>query len=174
MHSPPDTIRTIETIALRDGTTLDIAEIVGALPAAVAEAIAAELAATDPWRRYGFPLERLLPFLAPRAGAPRYLLLREGSIAGLVALKPGWMFGTYLNLLAVLATHRRCGVGSAVLDWLERTARAHGERNQFVVTSAFNAPALILYERHGFRRIAQMPGLIADGETEILLRKTLF
>lgn len=56
---------------------------------------------------------------------------------------------------------------------MRREGEARGERNQFVATSAFNAGALRFYERHGFVVVANMPGLINDTETEVLLRRRL-
>ncbi len=37
----------------------------------------------------------------------------------------------------------------------------------------FNADAIAFYERFGFRRAAELPDLVADGLTEVLLRKPL-
>ena len=47
----------------------------------------------------------------------------------------------------------------------------HRSRNLWVCASSFNARALRFYERHGFARAATLPGLVADGYDEILLRK---
>lgn len=177
MEIDPDGTK-VAALPLAQGGTLFISELREALPETVAAPLAAALAQMDPWHRYGIPASRLATFLGPpQTGAPRYLLLAGNNgrqIAGLVALKLGWMFGTYLNLLAVLPAYQRNGIGRAVLDWLEATARQRTERNQFVVTSAFNVAGLALYEKHGFKRIAELPGLISDEETEILLRKTLY
>ncbi len=162
------------TLRVRDGSMVTLEAILAPLPAAVIDNIASILTVMDPWRRYGIASAQLASYLAPGpVGQPRYLLIEDDMIAGLVTLKLGWMFGTYLNLLAVLPGHQRKGLGSAALQWLESFGKERQERNQFVVTSAFNAPGLALYQRHGFVAIADMPGLIDDTETEILLRKRL-
>lgn len=167
-------LREVAEIPLADSGAARIAEIVNPLDAATGAALATQLAAIDPWRRYGFSAERLQHLLSePIAGAPRYLAAIGDDIAGVVVLKPGWMFGTYLNLLAVLPPAQGRGLGGAILDWMQREGEARGERNQFVATSAFNAGALRFYERHGFARVADLPGLINDTETEILLRRRL-
>jgi ribosomal protein S18 acetylase RimI-like enzyme len=42
-----------------------------------------------------------------------------------------------------------------------------------VAASDFNSGALRFYERHGFVRVAALEGLVAEGRSEILLRKRL-
>ena len=162
----------VTKLTLKTGETIWVARITAPLSEDIARPVAQTMSAMDPWARYGFPPDRLAGFLQPsNAQSPRFVL-REGSdIVGLFALKLGWMFGTYLNVLAVLPAYQGRGIGGAVLDWLDRRARANGDRNQFVVTSAFNTRGLALYQSHGFEPIATMPGLIDDAETEILLRK---
>lgn len=174
MQRPEIGLEQVARLEACEGKELTLAAITAPLPSASTDEVACVLATMDPWRRYGFAPQRLASFLAPGpAGQPRYLLIDDDAIAGLVALKLGWMFGTYLNLLAVLPGHQGRGLGSAVLVWLEAFGKQRSERNQFVVTSAFNTRGLALYQRHGFAEIARMPGLIDDNETEILLRKRL-
>lgn len=171
---PQTGLERVATLRMRDGSMVTLEAILAPLPDATIDEVASSIAAMDPWRHYGIVSAQLTSYLAPGpVGQPRYLLIENDTIAGLVTLKLGWMFGTYLNLLAVLPGHQRKGLGSAALQWLESFGKERQERNQFVVTSAFNAPGLALYQRHGFIAIADMPGLIDDTETEILLRKRL-
>lgn len=169
-----EALHPIARLAIRDDGVVTLSRIVAPLPPNDADAIAAAIVAMDPWHRYGFPRERLRGFLSPAdESAPRYLMTVGAEPVGLMALKLGWMFGSYLNILAVLPAWQGRGIGSAALQFIEAEARRRGERNQFVVTSAFNAAGLQLYTRHGFAPIAEMPGLIDDSETEILMRKRL-
>ncbi len=164
----------VATLTTYDGVDVPVGEIVAPLRAHLAQRLGAQIANMDPWRRYGFEPAALARFFAPASpSAPRYMLGIGDDIAGMVALKLGWMFGSYLNLLAVLPAYQGRGIGGGVLRWLEMRARENGERNQFVVTSAFNSGGLRLYKRHGFQPIAEMPALINEFETEILLRKRL-
>lgn len=171
---PQTGLERVATLRMRDGSMVTLEAILAPLPDATIDEVASSIAAMDPWRHYGIVSAQLASYLAPGpVGQPRYLLIENDTIAGLVTLKLGWMFGTYLNLLAVLPAHQGRGIGSAALSWLDAFGRERQERNQFVVTSAFNARGLALYQRHGFVEIARMPGLIDDTETEILLRKRL-
>lgn len=164
----------VGSLCILTGGTLGLDRIEGTLEPATTTAIGAVLGAIDPWARYRFPAERLGFSVGIGAPGTVRLMVRDGEfIAAIAVLKPGWMFGTYLNLLAVLPAFQGRGIGGAFLDWLKAEGLARGERNQFVVASAFNTRALALYERHGFGSIAQMPGLINDAETEILLRRRL-
>jgi ribosomal protein S18 acetylase RimI-like enzyme len=74
-------------------------------------------------------------------------------------------------LLALLPQAQDQGIGSIIIAWFESTALKHGARNLWVCASSFNADALRFYGRHGFYPVATLPGLVADGYDEILLRK---
>jgi ribosomal protein S18 acetylase RimI-like enzyme len=125
-----------------------------------------------PWSEMAYPAGKLAAFLAaPDEGARRYLIEVEGGEAGVVSVRDPWLKGPYLELLAVLPPFQNQGIGSSVLDWLERAARAQAARNLWVCASSFNAGALRFYERQGFVRVGELPGLVTDGFDEILLRK---
>jgi ribosomal protein S18 acetylase RimI-like enzyme len=120
----------------------------------------------------GYPAHRLAAFFAAAdAGTRRLLVKVEGQEAGAMSVRDPWLKGPYLELLALLPPFQSQGLGSTILDWLEGHACAQGARNVWVCASSFNARALRFYERHGFERAAVLPGLVADGYDEILLRK---
>ena len=89
----------------------------------------------------------------------------------MVLVRDPWLKGPYLELLALLPPFQNQGIGSGILAWLEREALVQAARNLWVCASSFNARALRFYERHGFAPAAVLPGLVADGFDEILLRK---
>lgn len=157
------------------GGSLSIAEITAPITAKELLALAERMVAMDPWRRYATytadGLARYLGHVEPEA--PRYLLLEADVVVGAFGVRHAWLRGPYLQFLAVLPEAQRRGIASAVLGWLEQQARAGGERNLLVLTSAFNAPALALYERSGFVRVGPLADLVADGITEIMLHKRL-
>jgi GNAT superfamily N-acetyltransferase len=57
----------------------------------------------------------------------------------------------YIYDLAVLETHRRRGIATALIDALKPIARAAGGWVIFVQADAVDAPALALYDRLGVR-----------------------
>jgi diamine N-acetyltransferase len=133
-----------------------------------------QLAAIDPWARYGFPADALENHLgAHEEGAPRFEILVDDALAGAISIRQNWLRGPYLQLFAVLPRFQRQGIGSHALAWFETDARRAGARNIWVVASEFNLGARALYERFGFSSVATFDGLIAEGTDEILFRKRL-
>lgn len=61
----------------------------------------------------------------------------------------------YVNVLAVLPSHRRHGFGSRLLEVAEATAGQLGKRGLSVIVADANAGARRLYERHGYRERAR-------------------
>jgi diamine N-acetyltransferase len=133
-----------------------------------------DVAAMHPWSTYGYPASALASFLASsEPGAPRLALHLDGSIIGAAVIRTAWLRGPYLQFLALLPAAQGRGVGTAFLGWMEREARAAEERNLWVAASEINGDAIRFYERHGFRRVADLDGLVHDDRTEILFRKRL-
>ncbi len=141
---------------------------------AAAEMLGPRLAEIDPWARYGYTAAALVTYLtAHEADAPRFEIMVGRACAGAIGIRRTWMRGPYLQFLGILPAYQRQGVGRMALAWFEGEARARAEQNIWVATSDFNARALAFYERHGFSRVATLDALIAEGHSEILLRKCL-
>ena len=134
--------------------------------------LAAGIVAMEPWSVMNYPAETLAAFLArPDGGVSRYVVSVNGDEAGAISVRHPWLKGPYLELLALLPQAQDQGIGSSILAWFESAALQHRARNLWVCASSFNARGLRFYERHGFTRAAKLPGLVADGYDEILLRK---
>lgn len=134
--------------------------------------LAAAIVAIEPWSVMSYPADTLAAFLAnPDGGAFRYVVNVAGSEAGVVSVRHPWLKGPYIELLALLPQAQNRGIGSSIMAWFESAALQHRARNLWVCASSFNARALRFYERHGFTRAAMLPGLVADGYDEILMRK---
>src|SRR5262249_18602387 len=106
-------------------------------------------------------------------GAPRFKITLGGEAAGILGLRLNWLRGPYLQYLAIIPRFQGRRIGSSVLAWFEHEARARGERNIWICASAFNQGAARLYQRHGFRIVAELDGLIADPHAELPMRKRL-
>lgn len=144
------------------------------LPPDAVPALADAFAAMLPWKAYPFTASQLRAYLAKgEPGAPRYLVTVNGAAAGAMGLRLEWLRGPYLQFLGILPAFQGRGLGAAVLGWMEREARAAGQRNLWVAASDFNLDALRFYTRAGFVAAARIDDLVLDGRTEILLRKRL-
>jgi [ribosomal protein S18]-alanine N-acetyltransferase len=130
------------------------------------------LADSDPWKRLGYTAkhwERLFTPLPP--GREGYVIEQNGMVAGLALLRRQFLFGDYLELLAIAPSTQRQGLGRALLNHLERVVFTRST-NLFVCVSDFNTSAREFYERNGYREVGPLPDLLMPGTSELLLRKT--
>jgi ribosomal-protein-alanine N-acetyltransferase len=80
----------------------------------------------------------------------------------------------HLLNLSIAAAWQRRGHGTALLAEAMRIGRDMGAKNIFLEVRPSNRPGLALYERHGFRRIAQRrnyyPAVSGREDALVLLR----
>jgi ribosomal-protein-alanine N-acetyltransferase len=77
----------------------------------------------------------------------------NGRMAGFAIadwIREGGETTAYLQTLEVVPGQRRCGAGAGLLDRIEDSARAAGARILWLHVAADNAPAIGLYETHGY------------------------
>lgn len=136
------------------------------------EAVVRMLADSDPWKQLGYDAadwERLFRTLPQ--GRDCFVIEADGVAAGVALLRPRFLLGDYLELLAIAPPARGRGLGSTLLTHLEGLVFAR-TKNLFVCVSDFNQRARQFYQRHGFREIGPIPNLLVPGSAEILMRKT--
>lgn len=144
------------------------------ITAAEAPLLAWRIAAIDPWLTLGISAERLTrALLDPDLHiCMRALRCEDVGLTGVVGVRHPWLYGPYLSMLAIFPEHHGHGHGAAVLDWLAREAEGVS-RNVWVCASTFNQRAIGFYRRHGFEPVGEIPELVADGFSELLMRKRL-
>jgi putative acetyltransferase len=104
-----------------------------------------------------------LPTNSPAVEGSVYLVAyREGRPVGCGALRPLQPWVAEVRRMYVTQAARRAGVAKAVLAELERRALGMGYRLLRLETGARQAPAIALYERCGFRRIAPFGPYVGD------------
>ena len=106
-------------------------------------------------------------------GTYRYGIFADNGLAGVLCVRFPWLKGPYIELLAMLPGHQGHGLGAKALSFVETEARRAGMRNIWVCASQFNESAQRFYKRNGFVEVGTLPGLVADGFAETLLRKPL-
>ena len=97
-------------------------------------------------------------------------VLADETPAACLAVRPNWLRGPLLELLAVLPQHQGCGLGREAILWLMEETRRAGQSNLWTISSGFNVAALDFYRKLGFEEAGLLPDLISSAETEILLR----
>jgi len=99
---------------------------------------------------------------------------RDGSARGL-----SWFHrvgtlgvGGYLRLLAVVPEATGEGIGAVLLAAFEAEV-AKESRHAFLLVSDFNDGARRFYERHGYARVGEVPGLVLPDVGEVIYWKRL-
>jgi ribosomal-protein-alanine N-acetyltransferase len=96
--------------------------------------------------------------------------VRDADRAGFGIMKYG-DDEAHLLLLAVKPSHRRCGVASEMLAWLERSAEVAGVGRITLEARASNDGARAFYRRHGYAQAQLLPGYYGGRETSVRMVK---
>ncbi len=113
--------------------------------------------------------ERILRSLRHR-DTNAIVAVREADRAGFAIMKYGDE-EAHLLLLAVKPSHRRCAVGSAMVEWLERCAEVAGVGRITLEARASNEAARAFYRHHGYAQAQVLPGYYGGRETSVRMVK---
>lgn len=164
---------TAETPFGRDACSLGLCSLRRLEREPDADLAARTLAGMDPWRTLGYSHRGLFQYLSRLDPAlHRYLVEVPGQCAGLVCVRYPWLFGPCLELLALFPSSQKIGIGSTLLQWIEKEVQA-SSRNIWTLVSSFNTSAQAFYQKAGFVPVAHLDALVAVEHTEVLLRKRL-
>ncbi|HXP97076.1 MAG TPA: GNAT family N-acetyltransferase [Telmatospirillum sp.] len=130
-------------------------------------------AGIDPYRRLGQSAEALGGYLGRQDTTLfRFAIETSSGLAGVVAVRSPWLRGPFLEMLALLPEARSRGLGRQTVDWVAAQSGLISA-NLWTTVSDFNDTARGFYAHLGFAEVSELPGLIAEGTTEILLRRRL-
>ncbi len=136
-----------------------------------ARAQAGWIVAIEPWQSLGYRAARLAPWLAGLARARGvFLATVDRRVVGLVAIKPDFLLGDFIALVAVRPEAAGRGVGRALVGHVEAGTFAV-RRWLYTSSDATNRAAAAFYRKLGFARVGRLPDLIRKGRVEILWRK---
>lgn len=96
----------------------------------------------------------------------------RGELLGFAIMRYG-DDDAHIPLFAVQAMHRRSGLGSALLAWLETTAEVAGIRSIRLEARTGNSAAKSFYARHGFKETGSSPGYYEGVEDAVRMVKEL-
>jgi [ribosomal protein S18]-alanine N-acetyltransferase len=136
-----------------------------------AESCARLMAESEPWLTLGRSYEASLRILQDPTREV-YLARDEAGLAGfLILCMTGALVG-YIQTVLVHPDRRGQGIGSRLVEFAEQRILSEAP-NVFMCVSSFNHGARRLYERLGYKVIGELTDYIVDGQSEILLRKTV-
>ena len=142
--------------------------------AADAPACAAMVCDSEIGRRYGFEPTAMTASLegALAKGGELFVAELEGRLAGFVWMDRRGAFSSapYLRLVAVDGSLRGSGVGASLLEEFERRGAEVG-RDFCLLVSDFNEAAQAFYERHGYRKVGELPDFAREGIAEVFMVK---
>lgn len=154
------------------GRPLDVTLI--RLPPGEATDLGAAFASIEPWAKYPYPAASLASyFIKGDNSAPMLAVQVNERTAGVVGLRLNWLCGPYIQFLGFKPGYQGLGLGSLALAWIDAQTRHAGQRNVFVASSDFNCAALRFYQRHGFKTVGTLKGLVREERDEVLLHKKM-
>ena len=101
-----------------------------------------------------------------------FVALESDICVGFVWYIPKGAFHSfpYLHIIAVEENHRGKGIGTKMIDYLEKIVFKDTDKI-FLVVADFNPSARQLYEKIGYRQVGEIPNLYRKGITEYLMMK---
>lgn len=130
------------------------------------------LASMDPWLTLGYTQEALAFYLLRADPALKRFSVRvDERISGVLSVRHPWLFGPFVELIALFGDHRGKGLGRRLIGWI--CGQYPSAANLWATVSSFNVEAQTFYARLGFARTTLLKDLIRPGRHEILLRKRL-
>ena len=132
---------------------------------------------SEPWSRYGisFDAARALWRGALQHDADVVVAHQNDRARGFAwyVTHGGFNLSGYLKLLGVSQEARGCGIGSALLAYVERRALAQEQHDLLLLVSDFNALAQHFYQLHGYQEVGALTDYVCPGITELIYRKRL-
>jgi [ribosomal protein S18]-alanine N-acetyltransferase len=135
------------------------------------QAAAQLMANNDPWRTLGRTYEKCLAVIRNPL-AEVYVTKVDDVIMGLAVIQLKGALVGYIQTLLIAEEYRGHTLGNQLITFLEN--RIHEvSPNVFMCVSDFNTDAQRLYKKMGYEVIGEIKNYIAEGYSEILLRKTI-
>lgn len=124
------------------------------------------------------PLTKAYPITHPENPDNAFVAEVDGRIVGYAELVvESWNKRGNVRHLYVSDSHRRKGIGSALLSALEASARALGARSLWIETQNVNYPAIQFYQRIGFALVGwdrSLYGPVSEsGEVAVFFNRDL-
>ena len=129
------------------------------------------LCAMDPWLTMEYTPEAFEVYLRQEdPSLSRFAVMMSQNVGGVLAVRYPWLFGPFIELMAIFDGYRGKGIGSQIIDW---ACERYNSENLWATVSSFNLNAQKFYSKAGFEQTTILVDLIKPGWDEILLRKRI-
>ena len=136
-----------------------------------AEICARMMADSEPWITLRRDYDASLKILTDPSREV-YLAMVGDEIVAFIAINMQGAFVGYLQSVCVVPRWRGKGIGSELMDYVEKRILSE-THNVFICVSSFNERVQKLYKRRGYEIVGELKNWIVPGHSEILLRKTI-
>jgi [ribosomal protein S18]-alanine N-acetyltransferase len=135
------------------------------------KAAAQLMASNDPWVTLGRTYEKCLATIRNPL-AEVYVAKVDDVVMGLAIIQLKGALVGYIQTLLIAEEYRGHTLGHQMITYLENRIYEFSP-NVFMCVSDFNKDAQRLYAKMGYEVIGEIKNYIAEGHSEILLRKTI-
>jgi [ribosomal protein S18]-alanine N-acetyltransferase len=135
------------------------------------QAAAKLMANNDPWLTLGRTYGKCLAVIRNPL-AETYVAKVDDVVMGLAVIQLKGALVGYIQTLLIAEEYRGHTLGNQLITFLENRIYEVSP-NVFMCVSDFNTDAQRLYKRMGYEVIGEIKNYIAEGYSEILLRKTI-
>ncbi len=136
-----------------------------------AEICARVMSNSEPWLRLQRTYEHAIKALT-NSTREIYVALVRDTLSGFIIVNMGGPFPGYIQVICVFPDCRDQGVGRTLIQFAERRIFCDTP-NVFLCVSSFNTDAQRFYEQLGYKQIGEIEDYLAEGHSELLMRKTL-
>ena len=135
------------------------------------------MASSEPWTRYDLHADAAASLWrrALRDGAGVSIACLEARVVGFAWYVAAGAFGLsgYLKQFGVDVGARGRGVGTALLDHIERRTVEDSQHDLFLLVSDFNLAAQRFYQGRGYEQVGALQDYVMPGIAELIYRKRL-
>jgi len=138
-----------------------------------AQSLAQQLSNILPWSDLALGEESLIShFKREDPALFRFSIHFGDELVGAASIREPWLKGPYLELLGLLPSVQRFGLGTELMNWFEYQA-PETTRSLWLLCSDFNIDAYQFYQKQGFQKVCVIDNLYEEGFDDFLMRKRL-
>lgn len=138
-----------------------------------AQTLAKQLSDILPWSELALGEESLLAhFKRDDPALSRFSIHLGETLIGAISIREPWLKGPYLELLGLLPSVQRQGLGAELMRWFEHQA-PDASRSLWLLCSDFNVEANKFYQNQGYQKTCEIKSLYEEGFDDFLMRKRL-